>query len=90
VPPAESQIARAVRTPRWTYCADAPADCQNGAGGSKVYVDQYLYDNEADPHQLRNLVKNPSQRATLETLRVRMAQRMVAAGEAAPEFRAAE
>lgn len=86
----ESQIGRAVRTPRWTYCADAPADFLDGAGGSKVYVDQYLYDNEADPHQLRNLVKDSAHRSTIETLRARLARRMAAAGETVPEFRAAE
>lgn len=86
----ESQIGRAVRTPRWTYFADAPADFQDGAGGSKVYVDQYLYDNEADPHQIKNLVKDPAHLSTLETLRARLKARMAAAGEAAPEFRTAE
>ncbi len=52
----EAQVGRAVRTQRWTYSVYAP-DKQGGKDpASDTYVEEFLYDNEADPYQLNNLV----------------------------------
>jgi arylsulfatase A-like enzyme len=82
----ESQVGRALRTPRWKYAAVAP-----GADGWTVpaagrYVDSHLYDLEADPHELRNLVGSPAHREVLAGLRARLAERIVEAGETRPEI----
>jgi arylsulfatase A-like enzyme len=82
----ESQVGRALRTPRWKYAAVAP-----GADGWTVpaagrYVDSHLYDLEADPHELRNLVGSPAHREVLARLRARLAERIVEAGETRPEI----
>lgn len=52
----ESEIARALRTPEWTYVALAPDVNPFVQPGSMHYQDYQLYDNRADPHQLRNLI----------------------------------
>ena len=52
----ESECARALRTPEWTYVALAPQANPLRDPGSLHYQDYQLYDNRADPHQLRNLI----------------------------------
>ncbi len=80
----EAQVGRAVRTQRWKYCVDAPN--KNGAkdAGSSHYVEQYLYDMHADPHELRNLIGLQSHEIVTAVMRERLVRRMLEAGEAAP------
>jgi len=80
----ESQIGRAVRTQRWKYGVTVPDAGGNSASGSDKYVEQYLYDLQADPHELTNLVGFVSHRAVADRLRERLLKRMVEAGEAVP------
>jgi len=80
----ESQIGRAVRTRRWKYSVVAPGKDGNSAPAAEAYTEQYLYDLQADPHELSNLSGLASHRAVAEALRDRLIRRMVAAGEAAP------
>ena len=82
----ESQVGRAIRTDRWLYCVDAPD--KNGAVDSESdkYVEQYLYDLHADPHELTNLAGVDAFRDVADDLKARLIERMVAAGEAAPEI----
>ena len=47
-------------------------------------MEQYLYDLQADPHELTNLVGLANFRAVADDLRDRLIRRLVAAGEAAP------
>ena len=80
----ESQVGRAIRTKRWTYSVSAP-----GLDGWKVpssdhYVEEYLYDNAADPHQLNNLVREPSLDDVRAGLAATLRRRMVEAGEREP------
>lgn len=85
----ESQVARALRTPRWKYGAVAPgADGWHDAS-AEVYEDAYLYDLDADPHELTNLTGHAEYADTAAHLRQRLAERMVAAGEERPVIRAA-
>lgn len=80
----ESQVGRALRTGRWKYGVDAPrADSRRDAGADR-YVEQYLYDLQADPYELTNLVGLESHRALSDALAQRLVARMVEAGEEAP------
>jgi arylsulfatase A-like enzyme len=80
----ESQVGRAIRTKRWKYGVDAPDKNGWTDSGSDVYVEQYLYDLEADPYELQNLIELEPYRAVADELRERLIARMVEAGEAAP------
>ncbi len=80
----ESELGRAIRTPRWKYYAVAPdADPWHDAGADR-YVERALYDLDADPYELDNLIGLASHEQIAEQLRGRLIARMVAAGEAAP------
>ena len=48
------------------------------------YVDSHLYDLDADPHELHNLVDSPAHRDVLTQLRARLVDRIAEAGEAPP------
>ncbi len=80
----ESQVARAIRTRRWKYCVSAPGLSGWEQAGSDRYVEEALYDLEADPYELENLAGIDAFRAIADDLRRRLIARMVAAGEAAP------
>ena len=80
----ESQVARAIRTQRWKYCVNAPGLSGWEQAGSDHYVEEALYDLEADPYELENLVGIDAFRAIADDLRQRLIARMVAAGEPAP------
>jgi len=85
----ESQVARAIRTERWKYCVNAPGKLGWRDAGSDHYVEEALYDLQADPYELVNLVGLETFRAVADLLRDRLVARMVAAGEAAPTIEAA-
>ncbi len=80
----ESQVARAIRTKRWKYCVSAPGLSGWEQEGSDQYVEEALYDLEADPYELENLVGIDAFRPIADDLRQRLIARMVAAGESAP------
>lgn len=84
-----TQVGRALRTPRWTYSVRAPgADAWNDPGSS-LYVEEFLYDNQADPHQLLNLVREPALTAERGRLATDLIAEMRRVGEEAPEIRPA-
>jgi len=80
----ESQVGRAIRTSRWKYSVSAPD--KNGVNDPSAdrYVEEFLYDLQADPHELDNRIKFDSHRKVKEILRERLIKRMVQAGEKAP------
>ena len=80
----EAQVGRAVRTQRWKYGVDAPNKGGGKDAGSDTYIEQYLYDLDADPYELRNLVGLRSHQNVAEVMRERLIKRMVEAGEDAP------
>ncbi|MDP6039177.1 MAG: sulfatase-like hydrolase/transferase [Candidatus Latescibacteria bacterium] len=86
----EAQVGRAVRTQRWKYCVDAPDKNGGQDAGSDTYVEQYLYDLQADPYELRNLIEMESHRIVADVMRERLVRRMVEVGEKAPEIVQAE
>ena len=82
----EAQVGRAVRTRRWKYCVDAP-DKKGGLDpGSDRYVEQYLYDLQADPYELTNLIGLESHQEVSAVLRQRLLRRMQEAGEPLAEI----
>ena len=80
----ESQVARAIRTRRWKYSVHAPDKSGWRDSASDRYVEQYLYDLEADPHELTNLAGMESFAEVSADLRARLVKRMVEAGEKSP------
>ena len=85
----ESQVARAIRTRRWKYCVNAPDRDPWAHSGADRYVEEALYDLQADPYELDNLVGIEAYRAVADDLRRRLLARMVAAGEPEPVIEAA-
>ena len=77
-----AEVGRAVRTKRWKYGVTAPDKKGYEDPGSEKYVESYLYDLEADPYELTNLIGLESHRKVAETMWERLNRRMVAAGEA--------
>ena len=79
----ESQCGRALRTKRWKYSVRAP-DKTGQDASSDVYVEDFLYDLEADPHERNNLVDSPAHTDVRAQLAARLKQRMVEVDEAIP------
>lgn len=80
----ESQVGRAIRTHRWKYGVTAPDKQGWKDTCSDQYVEQYLYDLEADPAELNNLVGAKTHVGVRQDLQRRLMARMVQAGEARP------
>ena len=98
----ESETARALKTPEWTYVALSP-DSRPGLDSSSLhYRDYQLYNNRADPAQLVNMagrsdvimpstktlhfIGERSMKDITEGLRNRLIERMVEAGEEKPKI----
>ncbi len=79
----ESQCGRAIRTHKWKYSVRAP-DKKGGDPASDTYVEDFLYDLEADPHEQDNLVADPGLAKIRKELSLRLKRRMAQAGEAEP------
>lgn len=78
----ESQCGRAIRTDRYTYSVSALTPLSGMTRKSvKIYFEDYLYDNEKDPCQKKNLVKNIQYKAAREKLRKELTKEMKRAGE---------
>ena len=85
----EAQVGRAVRTRRWKYCVDAPDKNGGRDPGSDRYVEQFLYDLQADPYELTNLIGLESHQEVASMMRERLVRRMEEIGETAPEIETA-
>jgi len=85
----ESQVGRAVRTARWKYSVVAPDRDGRAEPAADRYVEEFLYDLQADPYELTNLAGIESHRPVSDILRDRLLRRMVAAGEDAPTIESA-
>lgn len=79
----ESQCGRAIRTRKWKYSVRAPGT-DDDQPASEVYVEDFLYDLESDPHERNNLVADPAYAGVRSTLAATLKRRMREAGEAEP------
>ena len=84
----ESQCGRAIRTDRWKYSVRAPEKGGQDAA-SDVYVEDCLYDLQADPFELDNRVGDAALADVRATLRERLLRRMGEVGEAPPTIQPA-
>lgn len=80
---------RAVRTGRWKFAVTAPEEFK-GQPAAPVYLETELYDLQADPYELTNLVGLPSHADVRECLRDRLLARMAETGESGARIAAAE
>jgi len=81
----ESHTGRAIRTKRWKYSVRAPG--RNAGGVSDVYVEDFLYDLQADPHERTNLIADPKHAATRAKLATALKRHMADAGEKTPTIK---
>lgn len=85
----ESEVGRGLRTTRWKYGVTAPqADAWNDAHAS-TYTEAYLYDLQADPYELFNLIGQENHQEVAGSLRERLLGRMREAGEPPAEIQPA-
>ena len=83
-------MGRAVRTERWKYGVTAPGGRSAQGAGSEEYIEEYLYDLQADPYELANLIGRESHQGVAAVMQERLIRRMVEAGETAPTIESAE
>jgi len=94
----ESETARALRTPEWTYVALSPESDPQNDSASLHYQDYQLYNNKADqaqlvnlagrsdPHELIHFTGEHTIREITDHLRERLKERMIEAGEEKPKI----
>lgn len=80
----ETGVARAIRTGRWKYCVHAPDKDGWKDSGSKVYLEEFLYDLESDPYEKVNLIGNQDYMDICNELAEALKIKMAEAGEEIP------
>ena len=80
----ESQVGRAVRTPKWKYSVRAPGRDGWKEASSDIYEEDFLYDLESDPNELDNLVSDAAYAEVREEMKALLLRKMEEAGEAKP------
>lgn len=85
----ESELGRALRTSRYKYGVTALDADPNQDMNSLNYNESYLYDLQADPYELDNLIGTVSYRHIADELSKRLRQRMIEAGEPEPTIKKA-
>lgn len=69
----EAVCGRGIRTHRWKYAVHAPGVNPWTVTQAAVYEEQFLYDVQADPYELQNLIHVPG----LEDVRAQLRQRLI-------------
>lgn len=84
----ETQIGRAIRTPKYKYSIKA---LKNGRSkkDSKVYYEDYLYDLENDPYEKMNLANDKNFKEIRKNLAKQLSDEMEKAWELKPKIRSA-
>ena len=82
----EAEVGRAIRTHRWKYAVTAPGRDPILDSGSDWYVESELYDLEADPYELDNLIGMSSHRQLCDILKEKLLGQMRMAGETEPQI----
>lgn len=81
----ETQVGRAIRTPRYTYAVRSLADGWFDSAAD-TYYEHLLFDNEQDPAQRNNLALDPQYAPLRAQLAARLVARMKEAGEKEPQI----
>lgn len=81
----EAELGRGVRTERWKYHLEAPPGTETQDGRAAVYQEAFLYDLQADPYELTNLIGCSAYDDIVAGLRSRLLARLAAVGES-PEI----
>jgi arylsulfatase A-like enzyme len=82
----ESQVGRAVRTQRWKYSVSAPDKHGWDDSDSDHYIEEFLYDLEADPYELHNRIGLESHQKVAAVMRERLIRRMTEIEEIEPSI----
>ena len=83
----EAEVGRCIRTVRWKYSVQAEqADMLPNHQGATRYTEAFLYDLQADPYELKNLVGRTHLRDVADSLQKRLLARMAEVGEDLPEI----
>ncbi len=80
----ESQVGRAVRTGRWKYSVYAEDKDPWNDSSADYFQEEFLYDLQADPYELVNLIGMESHREVAGVMKKRLIRRMELAGERKP------
>jgi uncharacterized sulfatase len=86
----ESQVGRAVCTPKWKYSVFAPRKNGYLSMNAKTYREEFLYDLEKDPFELNNLITRADYEDVRREMRQLLQNRMAEAGEIRPIIKAAK
>lgn len=76
----ESGNGRGIRIQRWKYCVESPEE-QAHLPHASTYHEAYLYDLEADPNELENLVDREDLQGLREELKQKLLVAMARANE---------
>ncbi|MDP3000121.1 MAG: DUF4976 domain-containing protein [Bryobacterales bacterium] len=79
-------LQRAIRTDHYKYCIFDPGSRDQSVPHSQNYVERYLYDLRADPHEHVNLIGRPQYRKIADELGQRLIARMTEIGEPVPKI----
>lgn len=82
----ETEVGRVIRTQRWKYGVSASGLNGEAHASADRYVECFLYDLQADPWELTNLIESEAHAPVAARVRERLLARMAAAGEAVPEI----
>ncbi|WP_269522733.1 sulfatase-like hydrolase/transferase [Coraliomargarita parva] len=75
---------RAIRTKRWKYAVQTDSRVSKGCSCPEEYREAFLYDLEADPWELENLIELDGYRGVAERLKTRLLTRIEAVEGSAP------
>ncbi|TFG13268.1 MAG: arylsulfatase, partial [Promethearchaeota archaeon] len=82
----ETQVGRAIRSKRWKYSVRAPKKDGWLYAKSNIYMEDFLYDLDADPYERNNLVSDPEYVQVRVDLAEILKRRMDEAGEEPPQI----
>lgn len=86
----ESQVGRAIRTKKWTYSVRALDENSKKDSYSDVYTEDFLYDNDSDPHQRNNLIADPEYCEIRKEMREILKRRILEAEGKTPQIKGIE